>query len=95
MKIVSRFRILLAEKETKERRRISLQKVAEETGISIYTIKKLNSDDLREFPMEAMTALCRYFDCRPGDLFIQEDLDGSAKLGVQSEDIQTPSLVAA
>jgi putative transcriptional regulator len=73
VKIISRFRILLAEKETREHRRISLQKVSEETGISVYTIKKLNTDDLREFPMEAMTALCRYFGCTPGQLFTQEN----------------------
>jgi hypothetical protein len=56
MRIISRFRILLAEKETR-RRRISLLTVALETGVSIYTIKKLNTDNLREFPIEAMAAL--------------------------------------
>lgn len=72
MKIMSRFRILLAEKETKERRRISLEKVSNETKISIYTIKKLNADALREFPMDAMESLCEYFGCAPGDLFMRE-----------------------
>jgi DNA-binding Xre family transcriptional regulator len=72
MRIISRFRILLAEKETREKRRISLLTVALETGVSIYTIKKLNTDDLREFPIEAMAALCEYFACAPGELFTQE-----------------------
>jgi DNA-binding Xre family transcriptional regulator len=72
MRIISRFRILLAEKETKEKRRISLLTVALETGVSIYTIKRLNTDSLKEFPIDAMNALCEYFACAPGDLFTQE-----------------------
>jgi hypothetical protein len=57
MRIISRFRILLAEKETKEKRRISLLTVALETGVSIYTIKRLNTDDsLKEFPIDAMNS---------------------------------------
>jgi DNA-binding Xre family transcriptional regulator len=90
MKIVSRFRILLAEKETREHRTISLQKVADEAKVSIYTIKKLNADDLREFPMDAMEALCVYFNCKPGDLFVQQSRDGTKD--VKLTDIQTPML---
>ncbi len=89
MRIISRFRILLAEKETREHRRISLQKVSEDTGISIYTIKKLNSDDLKEFPMEAMNALCQYFECTPGELFTQE-----GKEAYNRDDIATPGHAA-
>jgi putative transcriptional regulator len=85
MKIMSRFRILLAEKETRERRRISLEKVSKETGISIYTVKKLNGDSLREFPMDAMESLCEYFGCAPGDLFMREGDIGSPDLELTLE----------
>jgi putative transcriptional regulator len=82
MRIISRFRILLAEKETREKRRISLLTVALETGVSIYTIKKLNTDNLREFPIEAMAALCQYFACAPGELFTQEQRQAQNTQGV-------------
>lgn len=68
MTIVSRFRILLAEKEVRERRTIPLKEVAEVTGVSIYTITAFANSSLRQIPVDALEALCGYFHVTPGEL---------------------------
>lgn len=75
--IVSRFQVLLAEKAIRERRRISLTRVAEETEISIYTITGFANNTLREAPLDAIDALCGYLGCDVGDLLVRVP-DGDA-----------------
>ncbi len=72
MTVVSRFRILLAEKEVRERRAISLADVARETSISIYTITAFARNTLREAPLDVLDTLCRYFACDVGDILSWE-----------------------
>lgn len=80
MKTTSRFKVLLAEKEVRERRTLTLSDVAKETGISIYTVTGFANNTLREFPRDAITKLCAFFGCTTGDL-----------LEYSPEDIRTPS----
>ena len=68
MRLVSRFKVLLAEKEMRERRTISLREVVRETGVPISTVQGLANNTLREIPAEGVVALCRYLDCAVGDL---------------------------
>jgi putative transcriptional regulator len=82
MAVVSRFRILLAEKEVKERRTISLATVAGETGISIYTITAFARNTLREAPLDVLDTLCRYFGCDVCDILSWEPNDGAEKIAV-------------
>ncbi len=85
--VVSRFRVLLAEKELRERRTISLRDVARDTGISIYTVSGFANNTLREVPLDAVSKLCRYFGITPGELFALEAED--------DEEILSPALAAA
>lgn len=67
--INNRFAILLAEKRIKERRNISLQEVAEETGVSRQALYKWENNMVNRFDVPVIDALCRYFEVEPGALF--------------------------
>lgn len=71
--IVSRFRVLLAEKEMREQRRISLRSIVRDTGVSISTVEGLANNTLREFPATGLAAVCRYLGCSVGDLLVLVD----------------------
>jgi DNA-binding Xre family transcriptional regulator len=60
--------VLMAEKAQREQRRITLKKVADETGISYYTLNAIAHDTIREYPRAALASLCGYFGCDIGDL---------------------------
>jgi len=65
----NRFAVLLAEKQIKERRNISLQEVAEETGIARQTLYKWENNSVNRFDTPIINALCQYFGVKPGELF--------------------------
>ena len=65
----NRFAVLLAEKQIKERRNISLQEVAEETGIARQTLYKWENNSVNCFDTPIINALCQYFVVKPGELF--------------------------
>jgi putative transcriptional regulator len=79
MAIVSRFKVLLAEKEVREKRTISLRQVVRETGVPISTVQGLANNSLREFPGASLEALCDYLGCRLGDLLVIEEEQESAE----------------
>ena len=72
----SNLRVLAAQKGQRERRRLSLRTVAEETGVSRYTIYAFANDTISEYPKEVITQLCNYFDCTVGDLLLVEEVAG-------------------
>lgn len=69
----SNLAILLAERQKRTGKRQSLRAIARETGLNEYTVRGFANDTLTEFPRGAITALCRYLDCTPGDLLILEE----------------------
>lgn len=69
----SNLAILLAERQKRIGKRTSLRAIARETGLNEYTVRGFANDTLSEYPRKAITVLCRYFDCTPGDLLILEE----------------------
>ncbi len=70
---VSKAALLLAEKELKERRRITQGEIAQVTGLRQPTISTwLGPRPIKRLDAETVIALCRYFDCGLSDLV---DLD--------------------
>jgi putative transcriptional regulator len=59
--INNRFGILLAEKRMKEKRRISLTEVHQETGISRPTLQAWENNTVTRFDLSVIEALCQYF----------------------------------
>jgi putative transcriptional regulator len=65
----NRFAALLAEKRIKERRNISLQEVAQATGVSRQSLYKWENNSVNRFDVPVINALCQYFGIEPGQLF--------------------------
>ncbi len=65
----NRFAVLLAEKQVKERRNISLSEVAEVTGVSRQALYKWENNKVNRFDTPVINAICKYFDIQPGELF--------------------------
>lgn len=74
----SHLKVLLAHKEMRENRTISLRKAATETGVREYTVYGFANNTLREFPAEAITKLCVYLGCEVGDLLKIEEVSEAA-----------------
>lgn len=66
---------LLDEKSFKERRRITMNEVSEETGISRPTLTRIANIPGYNTNTDTIDALCKYFSCTPGELlvFVEDD----------------------
>lgn len=73
MTTTNKLLILLAEKETRESRRISIAEVARESGIDQRTLGKWAKNTIFRYDAAVIDALCNYFNCSPGDLIIKVD----------------------
>lgn len=97
MKITSRFKVLLAEKELRDKRGYTMRDVASATKVSIYTITALANNTLREFPLEALSAVCGFLGCTTGDLLVfddtKPDVDSGDTIDTQIECMATPEPV--
>ncbi len=71
-KISNRFRILLAQKATREQRNIALKEVGRETGIAWSTLNAWANNQVTRYDAPVIKALCAYFSCQVGDLIIYE-----------------------
>lgn len=60
--------VLVAQKAQREKRRISLRRLAEETNIQRYTVYGFANNTLKEYPKEVLERLCEYFGCGLEDL---------------------------
>lgn len=67
-------RKLMGEKAQREMRRITLRTVADETKLTRHTVYAMADDSIKEFPKSALTKLCEYFECGPGDLLVLVDI---------------------
>lgn len=72
MPLKNRFKILLAEKEMKEGRRLTYRTIAAETGLSTNTLTKYANQKVSSFDADTVAALCQYFGCSPGELIVLE-----------------------
>lgn len=70
----SNLSILLAERQKREGKRTSLRAIARETGLNEYTVRGFANDTLTEYPKKAITELCRFLSCTPGDLLVLEEV---------------------
>ncbi len=64
----SQFWDLLARKQAREKKAISLRQVSRDTGVAMSTITALANDNWRALYREPLEALCKYFECDVGDL---------------------------
>jgi DNA-binding Xre family transcriptional regulator len=70
MKLKNRVEELLKIKERTEGRKISRQKCAAETGVSLTSVQNWASNSITQYGADQILAFCQYFKCQPGDLFV-------------------------
>lgn len=75
----SRLKVLVAEKELRERRRIGLRTIAKEAGVSLPTVQRLMNNTIRRVPVEDLGALCRWLDCDVGDVLYMAEEPGERR----------------
>ena len=76
--------LLMGAKGQREKRRITLRTVADETGISYYTINAIATEKIQLYPKDVLAKLCTYFGVSIGDLLALTDVpDAAVEEGVQ------------
>ena len=79
MTIYNRLKILIAEKEFREDRKLTYRTISEETGISTSTLTLYMRQGVGAFDTGTIETLCKYFGCQPGDLIVYADNPPSPK----------------
>lgn len=76
MKVVNSYlRVLVAQKELSERRRIGIRVIVEESGASRSAVERLLNNTIRNVPLDDLARLCMWMPCEPGDLLRLDDAD--------------------
>jgi putative transcriptional regulator len=68
MAIQNRLKVLLAEKELRENRKLTYRTVAAETGLAIDTLTAYMTQRVNRFDKSTLETLCDYLYCDVGDL---------------------------
>lgn len=68
MTIQNRLKVLLAEKELRENRKLTYRTVAKETGLAIDTLTSYMTQRVNRFDKSTLETLCEYLACNVGDL---------------------------
>lgn len=58
----------IADKEFKEGRRITIEEIVKETGVSRPTLSRMINTKGYKASTDVLDKLCRYFDCKLSDL---------------------------
>jgi putative transcriptional regulator len=66
--IQNRLKVLLAEKELRENRKLTYRTVAKETGLAIDTLTAYMKQRVNCFDKSTLETLCQYLSCDVGDL---------------------------
>ena len=71
-KVYNKFKILLAQKEINENRRIAYEEIKNATGIAASTLSGWATNSVKRYDADTIAALCEYLDCGVGDLIVYE-----------------------
>ena len=63
-----RFRVVLAQKETRDGKSYSYEAIKHETGIATSTLTDWAKGRARFIAVDTLAALCKFLECQPGDL---------------------------
>lgn len=64
----SHLRILVAQKELRERRRLTLRTIVQESGASRSAVQRLLNNTIRNVPLDDLARLCEWLPAEPGDI---------------------------
>ncbi len=69
--IQCRLRELMAKRSRETRGKITYDVLLTKTGVSKSTLAKMANDKAQFISVKALYQLCIFFECQPGDLFIE------------------------
>ena len=76
MKVVnSRFKVLVAEKEIRENRSISVRVIVEESKASRSAVERLLKNTIKNVPLDDLAAICNWVPCRIEDVLKLEEVN--------------------
>ncbi|MFN8500557.1 helix-turn-helix domain-containing protein [Kouleothrix sp.] len=61
-------RLLVAAKEHRERRKLSLRTIVQEAGVPISTVQAMMNDTARRVELDDIGRLCEWLPCEVGEL---------------------------
>ncbi len=70
----SRLKIVVAEKELRDRRQLGIRTIAEESGASISTVQRLLNNTMKRVPLDDLARLCSYLECDISDVLRLDDV---------------------
>jgi DNA-binding Xre family transcriptional regulator len=70
----SHFRVLVAQKELREKRRIGIRVIVEEAKASRSAVERLLNNTIKQVPLDDLAAICVWMGCEPGDILRLEPL---------------------
>jgi DNA-binding Xre family transcriptional regulator len=73
MAIFNRVKILIAEKELREGRKLAHRTIAKEANIPLSVLTVYMGQKVKRFDVETLEKLCRYFEVQPGELLVYSD----------------------
>lgn len=68
MPIYNKLKILIANKENTESRKLSYRTVAQEADIPLSVLTEYTGQRVKRFDINTLEKLCRYFSVQPGEL---------------------------
>lgn len=76
--IRNKLNLLIAQKEERERRKISLTQATQETGITTKALSLWNRNKVTRFDAGTLVTLCEWLPCKVGDLlYLANGEDGT------------------
>jgi len=70
--VKNRVKVLIAEKETRENRRITYRIIEAETGLSKNTVGKWARNEVHDYNRGVIKVFCDYFGCDVGNLIFYD-----------------------
>ena len=70
----SHFRVLVAQKELREKRRIGIRVIVKECGASRTTVERLLNNTIKQVSLDDLASICEWLPCAPGDILRLEPL---------------------
>ena len=71
-KVYNRFKVLLAEKEIKDNKKISYEEIKVSTGIAASTLSAWATNSVKRYDADTIVAMCDYFECDVANLIVYE-----------------------
>lgn len=73
-KVNSHFRVLVAQKELRDRRSYSIRSITEESGASRSAVERMLNNTIKNVPLDDLGLLCGWVPCEVGEMLRFEEV---------------------